>query len=585
MNRPRWIVRMVVAVCCLLVMAGAWSSSEIAEEQAAAAFEDGARSAHDAVDSDNGVDVETTSQDDAHGPQDAANSDEKDAAAALPEEDADNEQTPGPEEILGLIDAQRRALADNPSLEAGAERVAQAKQLVVQARSMYYPQIDLNYSYTFTWLPSSYTDPTNELLDDTENVLRDLRRQLYLFSATTRQPSIQQRRNLRAWLNSADDAVETWREYLDSPQESATLNITAGWLLFDGFAREFANAMARHGYGEARAGYREGQRILLDAIAQAYYGGQYAREQLKIAQSDISFYERLHKEALARREIGRGSTSDVLAFETALYAARANVLRSRREHEMARIAMAVLLGVPEGYLRDEVQLEALEDETPEVMTPPDADDMIALAYAYRPDLEQRELAVQRARASVRREYAKFAPQIAVVAGAQTANVNDTGIRTDRIVSTVGLNASMNLFAGGRRRAEVVSAKHAHREAELRVIEAEQKIASEVRQALSDLRIAQEALTLQRAAAECVRKSRDLVEIEYNAGKAMLVRLNQAQQEYNLAAGMLAQARVNLQRSWQALHAATGVNLTILSQGNAKTDQAAAQSMSAVSDHE
>jgi outer membrane protein TolC len=77
----------------------------------------------------------------------------------------------------------------------------------------------------------------------------------------------------------------------------------------------------------------------------------------------------------------------------------------------------------------------------------------------------------------------------------------------------------------------------------------------------------------------------LVEIEYNAGKAMLVRLNQVQQEYNLAAGMLAQARVNLQRSWQALHAATGVNLTILSQGDVKTDHDAAQAPSDVPDHE
>lgn len=479
-------------------------------------------------------------------------------------DDGDNVEAPDAAiQLLGLIEAQRRALADNPSLAAGAERLGQARQLVAQARSMYFPQIDLNYTYTFTWLPSSYTDSFGALLDDTERVVRDMRRELYLFSAQTSQPSIGQRRNLRNWLNSMDEAILSGRDFLDSPQESTTLNITAGWLLFDGFAREFANAMARHGYSEAQAAFRDGQRILLDAIAQTYYGAQYAREQVAIAKSDIAFYERLYKEATARRDVGRAATSDVLAFETALYAARANLLRARREQEMARIALSVLLGMSDGYLPDDIHLKELEEETPETMTLPDADAMTALAYAYRPDLEQNERGLARARAGVRREYASFAPQIALVAGAQTANVNETGIRSDRVVTTVGLNASLNIFSGGRRRAEVISAKHAQREAELRMIETEQKIAGEVRQALSDLLIAQEALTLQRSASDSVRKSRDLVEIEYNAGKAMLVRLNQAQQEYNMAAGLLAQARVNLQRTWQALHAATGTNLTIV----------------------
>ncbi|HQB03378.1 MAG TPA: TolC family protein, partial [Candidatus Hydrogenedentes bacterium] len=89
------------------------------------------------------------------------------------------------------------------------------------------------------------------------------------------------------------------------------------------------------------------------------------------------------------------------------------------------------------------------------------------------------------------------------------------------------------------------------------------VAADVRSALVDLKIAQEALTLQLEAASCVEKNRDLVEKEYNAGKAMLVRLNQAQHDYVQAMGLLAQTRVNLHRCWQALHAATGVSLDII----------------------
>ncbi|MFA7692550.1 MAG: TolC family protein [Candidatus Hydrogenedentales bacterium] len=466
-------------------------------------------------------------------------------------------------QILDLVTAQRRALAQNPSLAAGAERVEKTKQLVAKARSLYFPQIDLSYRYTFTWLPSDYVDPINELLDETEDVISSVRRQLYLYYATTRGVTLSNRRTVRNYFNNVNSLVDTARDYVDNPLENATANLTAGWLLFDGFAREYLNAMAKHGYSEAQASYRDGQRILIDAVAQAYYGGQYAREQIVIAEAAIVFFERLVKEAEARRTIGRGPTSHVLNFQTALYAAKGNLLKAQREHELARIALAVLMGSHEAYLPDTIQLDRLETEQEETKTLPDGDAMLELAYAYRPDIEAHEYHLKRSRAAVRREYASFAPQIAAFASTSTFNVNHTDFNTDRMLTTVGINASMTLFAGGRRKAELKEARHARRESEWTLVEAERKMAGEVQQALLDLKMAQEALTLNLEAADCVQKNRDLVEKEYRAGKAMLVQLNQAQNDYMQAAGMLAQARVAVQRCWQALHHATGVSLALL----------------------
>jgi outer membrane protein len=470
-----------------------------------------------------------------------------------------------PLHLIDLISAQRRALADNPSIAAGSERVEQVRQLIKQARSMYFPQIDMSYTYTLNWLPSGYTDSVNSYLDETENVLRDWRKDQVRQSASTRLPSVRQRGDMRDWYNSTQDLIAETRENLESPVDNTLIGMTAGWLLFDGFAREFINAMARYGYEEAKAAFRDGQRILLDAVAQAYYGVQISREQMDIAKSDIAFYERLLKEAQARREVGRGATSHVLSFETLLYAARAGRLQAERNYEMARVILGMLMGLPDGRLDDRFDLASLEEETPETLTLPDEEAMIDLALAYRPELEQREYGLKRAQASVKQQYASFAPMIALVGQMQTSNITESGFSADRITTTVGLNASLNLFSGGRRRASVIEAKHARREAELRITEAEQKVMSDVYQALADLKVAQEALKLQREAADCVEKNRDLVELEYNAGKAMLVSLSQAQRDYMQAAGMLAQARVNLQRTWQALHAATGTNLIILNQ--------------------
>lgn len=521
------------------------------------------------------VDAETVSGDkEASEKQsvDASSADSEGVSEESPEAPADAKLEPvstdGAAEALYVIDliaAQRRAVSDNPSIAAGAERVQQVRQMVTQARSLYFPLIDMSYTYTLSWLPSGYTDSIYSYLDQSEDMLRDWRKESILQSTITRQPAVRNRQNIRRWYGSTQDLIQETRENLESPVDNTTMGMTVGWLLFDGFAREFANAMAKYGYREAQAAFREGQRILLDAVAQAYYGAQIAREQIAIAESEISFYERLHKEAQARREVGRGATSHVLSFQTLLYAARANRLRSLRDFEMAKVILAMLLAIPEGRLDDRFELAELEEETPETLSLPDEEAMVSLAYAHRPDLEQYELGLKRAQANVKREYASFAPQIAAVGQLQTTNVNEGGFDPDRITTTVGLNASLNLFSGGRRRASVIEAKHARREAELRIVEAEQKVMSDVCQAMTDLKIAQEALTLQREAAVCVEKNRDLVELEYNAGKAMLVSLSQAQRDYMQAAGMFAQARVNLQRTWQALHAATGTNLTVLSQ--------------------
>ena len=84
--------------------------------------------------------------------------------------------------------------------------------------------------------------------------------------------------------------------------------------------------------------------------------------------------------------------------------------------------------------------------------------------------------------------------------------------------------------------------------------------SEVRQVIEELNAARKQLTLQRANAVLVQKNRDLVEKEYTAGKASLVRLNEAQKDLISAQGQLALARVGLRQVWQNLAAATGAIL-------------------------
>lgn len=465
----------------------------------------------------------------------------------------------GPREVLTLELAQRRALSDNPSLLAASERVEQTKTLIWQARAMYFPQIDLNYRMSYTWLPDVITEPANTYLDEAEDTIENIRRDLTRTGAGVL-PFPSQRHEVRTITRDLEDAIDWARDKLKNPQDGATLMATAGYLVFDGFSRKFTNAMARFGHKEAAAAYREGQRLLLDGVAQAYYGVQLARENMRVAEADIAFNERLLHDAQARREAGRGPTSDVLNFEVAVRAARGSLLKAQRDYETARIALAALMGLPEGRLPDDCIVADLATEAPEDMQAPDVDALIAYALARRPDLDQREFGLKRAEAAVKERYADFSPQVAAFATAQAQSITNSGIDGDELYSSVGVNVAFNLFSGGRRIAKVIEAKHAKREAEYRLSEAGNKATSEVRQAVLDVQTAQQALILNRSAAEYVERNRNLAEKEYTAGKTVLVRLSLAQRDLVQAQGQLALARVALQRSWHALRTATSATL-------------------------
>jgi outer membrane protein TolC len=250
----------------------------------------------------------------------------------------------------------------------------------------------------------------------------------------------------------------------------------------------------------------------------------------------------------------------VLNFEVAVGAARTMLLRAEREHEAARIALATLMALPEAMLPPEVQVAPLPDETPDLMRAPDADELVARALDQRPDLRQSAYAVQRSEAAVRGRYAEFSPQVGAFVRHEAQRFNGTDIRSEDFSTAAGVNVQYDIFTGGRRLARVREAKHARRESELRLRETELTVTSEVRQALLDVRTAQQQLVLQRTTLESVRRNRDLVARSYEAGKETLVRLNMAQRDLVRAESQLALARVELQRAWFDLRSVTGATV-------------------------
>lgn len=422
-------------------------------------------------------------------------------------------------QVLDLDTAQRVALSSNPSLQAARQRVEQARAQVLQARAAYLPRLDAGASVSRVRL--------------SDNAYHDALQSARLFDP---------------------------QAAIADPEDYYQAGLQAGWLLFDGFAREFNQAIARYGEQESEAARMEARRLLLSAVAFSYYGAQLALENIAIAEADEAFNRRQLEEARARRRVGTGSLSDELNFEVRVNSAKASLISARQAYEAARIGLAALMGVPDATMPARISLVELEQERPEELQRPAAEPLIDQAFLYRPDTLQSTYALRRSAAGVGLARAEWLPSVDVFGAVEGSRSNSGRFERDDFGDSVGIRLSYNLFAGGARLARLRGAKARRTEAENNLESVKIAMVAEVRQALTELAAAQEQLVLQRENADLVQRNRDLVEKEYAAGQISLVRLNEAQRDLTTAQGRLALALVSLRQAWHNLRTATGETL-------------------------
>ncbi len=424
------------------------------------------------------------------------------APAISPAQEA-TEKTAAP--VLELIEAQRMALAENPTLDAALDRVRQVRARVDQARSEYWPRLDASTS------------------------------------------------GAQIWYGEAPAAVLG----ADDSQDIYTAGLRASWTLFDGFERKFRTLAAQYGAEGSEAARLDAARLLLASVADAFHNAQLARENIAIARADERFNRRLAEDARARRRVGTGSLSDVLNFEVGINSARADVIRAREIYESALYGLAVLMGNPDGRLPAGMALAPLPPESEAMLDLPDPAGAIDYALTHRPDIHQGESALKRAEAGIGQARAGYLPRLDLSAAYEGERTEDLDFESDDFDASVGLTLSYNIFQGGYTRARVREAKDGAAEARNLLTDARNTTVADVRTAMASLRSAKDQLLLQRENAELVRRNRDLVEKEYGAGQTSLVRLNEAQRNLIQARGRLALARVSLRQAWQGLKAATG----------------------------
>jgi outer membrane protein TolC len=424
-------------------------------------------------------------------------------------------ETVGELRVLDLETAQGIALADNPTLAAAAERVEAARQRIDQARALYWPSIDVNTSAAANSL-SRNDAATQSLLSGSFAVDRD--------------------------------------------SERYQLSLAASWLLFDGFSRKFSNLIADYGQQASEQARRDGMRLLLQSVAESYYGAQLALSNKIISEADFKFNAQQLDEARISMEVGAGSLSTVLNFQVQMNNARTDILLAERDHELALCGLAVLLGrrsgqMPEGLVLDKVDMVEKE-QFYELST----ERLLQTALRHRPDLLGQEVNLQQAESTVGANQAALYPKVSLNGSIDGQRADDVDFEGDDFGSTLSVNLSYNLFRGGGDQARIAEARASKREA-ARILEQQRNtVSSEVRQAITRLEQARQQLLLQLSSVQLVEQTRDLVQEGYRVGQESLARLNEVQRDLVRTQSRLALALVALYTNRQGLTTATGESL-------------------------
>lgn len=152
-------------------------------------------------------------------------------------------------DVLELKTAQQIALAGNPTIEAAQARISQAEERIAQARSTYWPRVDASAGASRLWWSK------NDYLEN------------------------------QAYLNLFfPDATR------GDPYDSYETDLTASWLVFNGFARSLNKKAAEYGRDQAAYAREDVKRNLLLSVTSAYLSAQLAQENIAINRTDEQFY-------------------------------------------------------------------------------------------------------------------------------------------------------------------------------------------------------------------------------------------------------------------------------------------------------
>ena len=289
----------------------------------------------------------------------------------------------------------------------------------------------------------------------------------------------------------------------------------------DLFGRLRANAAAARHELEASEASREAVRLALAAQAtRSYFALRALDEQVALTRKTVS----LREEALdlQRKRLRGGVISEFelrqLEAETAVV--RAQLPPLEREREREEVALAVLLGrSPRSVFQDGVAIKAVFDETPGAPVLPAG--MPSELLLRRPDLVEAERALASANARVAQARAEMFPSISLTAflGSESAALANLFSGGQAATWQIAAGLTQPIFQGGRLQARREAATARERAALVQYEQAIRSAFGEVRTALIAQARARESYDAESARAAALTETLRLARLRYQNGVA------------------------------------------------------------------
>lgn len=409
---------------------------------------------------------------------------------------------------LTLEQAWRLALENSPTEEIAQARLARAQAQARQARSAYHPFVSATASGTRI----DYSDAD------------------------------------RIQIPNAPEELERYE---------AGLN--ANWVLWNSGRRGNRVEAGDRTAAAFEAGLADARETLLAQVGQAFTSAQLARANLRIAEADVEFQERQLENSIRKEEAGLDSRTDRLNFEIRKLSAESAAVQQRAGFESSMATLSALLGVdPDADIPPPVKLEPESSAFPaSVPSGPAVWDTLA---EQLPALVQAREQIAAAEATVQALKGEYGPELSAFGSLVTAREDDPAFDTDDLGNTIGVQIQWDVWSGNLRKEQVLEAEASLAEARAAAREIQLQAIAEVKRTVATYAASVEAEELSARSFELSRENRDLVEAAYEAGRETLLRLNEAQRDFNNAGVRYAAAHLERQLAWIDYQRATGALL-------------------------
>jgi len=242
----------------------------------------------------------------------------------------------------------------------------------------------------------------------------------------------------------------------------------------------YKQAKAATSAAEANFAYQKEQEIL--RVANAYFNVLSAQENLEYSKAEEGALGRQMDQSQQRFDVGLIAITDVLEAKAQFDAARASRISAEASLNTARENLIAIIGDDPG------KLAPLKTDVPMNQPVPDnADEWTKLARDQNPQLLMAHYNYQGAKAATNVQRAAYVPNVDLFGQYNDTDIPNSGGNqllqfTSGRTTTVGIQATWNLFGGGRTVASVRQASYQEAAAEDNVESVERNVVSTTRSA-------------------------------------------------------------------------------------------------------